>query len=103
MTSAISTTIVAVQAKYDNNILSLRKLIEKSLLLKNFLFTTLFLNPDATFKTSFFANTLSKVLTKRWNQADLGYFDSHFDKTYGEGKIVSVGKNIYYRNIVFFV
>lgn len=41
---------------------------------------------------------------KRWNQADLGYFDPHLNKkAYGPGEIISVGKDIYYRNVILFV
>lgn len=39
----------------------------------------------------------------RWNAADLGYFDPHLDKSYGEGEIVTVGKNVYYRSPILFV
>ena len=39
-----------------------------------------------------------------WNQADLGYFDPHLDdKAYGAGEVVSVGKDVYYRNVVLFI
>lgn len=41
--------------------------------------------------------------TERWNQADLGYFDPHFDRAHGEGEIVSLGKEVYYQNLVLFV
>lgn len=40
-------------------------------------------------------NSLPKITIEKWNQADLNYFDPHFDKAYGEGEIVSIGKNIY--------
>lgn len=33
----------------------------------------------------------------------MGYFDPHFDKVQSEGKIVSVDKDIFYKNVVFFV
>ena len=39
----------------------------------------------------------------RWNTADLGYFDPHLDKSYGEGEIVTVGKDVYYRSPILFV
>lgn len=103
MTSTIAITVVAIQAKHDDNMLFLRKLIEKSLLLKDFFSATLFFNLDATAKISFFANILSKTLTKKWNQANLYYFDPHFDKAHDEDKIVLVDKNVYYKNIVLFV
>lgn len=31
------------------------------------------------------------------------YFDLHLDTAYEEGEIVSVGKDVYYRNVIFFV
>ena len=40
---------------------------------------------------------------ERWNPADLGYFDPHLDKSYGEGEIVTVGKDIYYRSVILFI
>lgn len=39
----------------------------------------------------------------RWNPSDLRYFDPHLDKSYGEGEIVTVGKDIYYRNVILFI
>lgn len=40
---------------------------------------------------------------EHWNQADIGYFDPHFDnKGYGAGEVVLVGKDVYYRNVVLF-
>lgn len=33
---------------------------------------------------------------ERWNPSDLGYFDPHLDKSYGEGEIVTVGKDTYF-------
>lgn len=41
---------------------------------------------------------------ERWTQADLGYFDPHLDeKAHGLGDIVSVGKDVYYQNVVLFI
>lgn len=84
MTFAVTTTAAAIQTKYMNKILSLREIIEKFLLLKKFFSTTLPHNLDATLKVYLVGNFLSKTTTKRWNQANLGYFDPHFDKVYGE-------------------
>ena len=40
---------------------------------------------------------------ERWNKADLGYFDPHLDdKAHGTGEVVSVGKDVYYQNVVLF-
>lgn len=40
---------------------------------------------------------------KRWNQTKLGYFDPHFDRAHGKGEVVSVEKEVYYRNVVLFM
>lgn len=41
---------------------------------------------------------------KCWNQANFGYFDPHLnEKTHGPGKVVLVGKDVYYRNVILFV
>lgn len=40
---------------------------------------------------------------ERWNQAELGYFNPHLNKAHGEGEVVLVGKDVYYRNVVLFV
>ena len=39
----------------------------------------------------------------RWNSSDLGYFDPHLDKSYGEGEIVTVGKDTYFRSVILFI
>ena len=39
----------------------------------------------------------------RWNATDLGYFDPHLDKSYGEGEIVTVGKDLYFRSVILFI
>lgn len=103
VTFAVATVIAAVQVNHDDNILSLRKLIKKSLLLKNSPSPTPLLNPDTASKALSSANTFPKALIEKWNQADLGYFNLHVDKAHGEGKLVSVGKDIYYKNVVLFV
>ena len=83
--------------------LSLREIIEKSLLLRDSPSATPPPDPDATPKSPPGGDFLLTKSTERWNQADLGYFDSHLDSTYGEVEIVSVGKDVYYRNVVLFV
>ncbi len=83
--------------------LSLREMIEKSLLLRDSPSATLPPDPDAPLKAHPGADPLPKSTIERWNQANLGYFDLHLDRAYGEGEIVSVGKDVYYRNIVLFV
>lgn len=82
---------------------SLCKLIKKSLLLRDSPSTTPLPNPDATTKASPFTNTLSKTLAKRWNQVDLSYSDPHLDKVHGEGEIVLVRKDVYYKKVMFFI
>ncbi len=83
--------------------LSLREMIKKSLLLRESPSATPPPDPDATPKTLPDGNPLPKTSTERWNQADLGYFDPHLDRAHGEGEIVLVGKDVYYRNVVLFV
>ena len=34
---------------------------------------------------------------------DIGFFDLNLPASYGEGKIVLVGKKLYYRNIILFI
>ena len=82
--------------------LSLCEMIEKSLFLRDSPSTTPLPDPDASAKMSTPLDNPTKT-AERWNQADLSYFDLHLDKAHGEGEIVSVGKDIYYRNVVFFV
>lgn len=81
----------------------LHKLIIRFLLLKDFLFAILFFNPDAIIEAPFSANIFLKKLIKKLNQTDLDYFNPHLDKAPNERKIVLVNKNIYYKNIMFFV
>lgn len=99
----IAIAIAVIQAKHKDKMLSLYKMIKKSLLLKDSLAITSFFNPDAAFKPHFAINSLPEILTKRCNQANLGHFDLYLNKAYGKSEIVLVEKNIYYRNIIFFV
>ena len=39
----------------------------------------------------------------RWYVSDLGYFDPYLKKSYGEGDIVTLDKDVYYRNVILFV
>lgn len=103
MTFVIATAIMVIQVKHDNNMLSLCKVIERFLLLKDFFSATFFPNLDAAAKVLLYTNIFPKALTKRWNQANLGYFNPYLDKAYGEGKIVLIDKNVYYKNIILFV
>lgn len=65
VTSAVATAVVAIQFKYDDNMLFLRKLIKRSLLLKDFPSTTPSSNSDAVAKTPFSTNILLKTSIKR--------------------------------------
>ncbi len=103
VSSAVATAVATIQGKHENEILALRKMIEKSLLLRESPSATPPPDPDAAPKALPGADSLSKVSTERWNQADLGYFDPHLDRAHGEGEVVLVGKDVYYRNVVLFV
>lgn len=78
-------------------------MIGKSLLIKEFLSTTLLPDHDATPKPHPSNDFLSKITIERWNQADLRYFDLHLDKAHRENEIVLIAKNVYNQNVVFFV
>lgn len=83
--------------------LALREMIKKFLLFRYFSSSTSSLNPNASSKV-LPPTDLQLKATNRWNQSDLGYFDSHLDtKTHGVSKVVLIGKDIYYRNVVLFV
>lgn len=101
--SAVVTAIASIQTNHESKMLSLREMIEKSLLLRNSPSTTLTPDPDTALKVYPGANPLPKSTTKRWNQADLGYFDPYLNRAHRGGKIVSIGKDVYYRNVVLFV
>lgn len=103
MTSVIAIAIAIIQAKYESKILSLYEMTKKLLLLKDFSLAIPPSNPDSTIKAHPSTNALLRALTKRWNQANLSYFDPHFNRAHGEGEIVLVGKDMYYKNVVFFV
>ena len=103
ITFAVATAVISIQAKHESEMLFLREMIKKSLLLRDSLSATPPPNPDATPKAPPGGDFLPKVSTERWNQADLGYFHPHLDRAHGEGEIVSVGKDVYYRNVVLFV
>ena len=101
--SAVTTAVASIQAKRESEMLSLWEMIEKSLLLRESPPLTPAPDPDAAPKSLPAGDSLPKASTERWNQADLGYFDPHLDMAHGEGEIVSVGKDVYYRNVVLFI
>lgn len=78
-------------------------MIEKSLLLTDSAFTTPPPDSDAAPKVLPGSDSLPKTSIGRWNQADLGYCDLHLDKIYRKSEIVLVRKDVYYKNVVFFI
>ena len=102
VTSAIAAAVDAIQTKHKEEMLALREMIEKYLLLKDSASSTPPFDPNASSKALPLMDLQSRA-TNRLNQSDLGYFDPHLDKTHGEGEIVSVGKDVYYMNVVLFV
>lgn len=103
VTPTVTTAVVAIQTKHESEMLSLREIIEKSLLLRESPSTTTLSDPDVSLKAHPTIDSLPKNTTERWNQANLGYFDPHLDRAHREGIIVLVGKDVYYRNVVLFV
>lgn len=77
-------------------------IIKKALLLRKSGSFTPPSDPNAFSKLASPAD-LSTKSTKRWNQANLGYFDLHLNRVHREGEIVLVGKDVYYRNVMLFV
>lgn len=103
VTSAITRAVTFIQAKHDNKMLSLWEMIKISLLVRKSPSATPLPNHDATPKAYLGNDSLPKTSTERWNQANLGYFDPHLNRAYGEGEIVLVRKDVYYKNVVLFV
>ena len=101
--SAVATAVASIQAKHKSDILSLREMIKKSLLLRQSLSAIPSSDPDAIPKAFSGGDPLPKASTERWNQADLGYFDLHLNTAHREGEIMSVRKDVYYRIVVFFI
>lgn len=100
--STVATAIAAIQVKYEEEMFALREMIEKSLVLRQSAFSTVSPDPNALSKAPPRANLLLKTI-ERWNQADYRYFDLNLNKTYSKSEIVLDGKNVYYKNVVFFV
>ena len=48
-------------------------------------------------------STVTSSSNSKWNATELGYFDPYLDKSYGEGEIITVKKNMYYRSVILFV
>lgn len=102
VTCAIIAAIDRIGTKHKKEMLALQKIIKKSLLLRDFAFSTLFPNPN-TFSKALPLMNLHLKITNKWNQSDLNYFDLYLDKTHSEGKIVLVDKDVYYGKVVLFV
>lgn len=77
-------------------------MIENSVLLTESISSTPPPNSNVSSKAYSIADLPSKT-SKRRNQPDLGYFNSHLDKANDKGKIVLVSKDVYYKNIVLFI
>lgn len=92
-----------MQTKHDDNLQSLHNLIKRSFLLKDSFFSTFSPDPDVSAKGSLFIDTLPKILTKRWNQAELDYFNLHLNKSYGKNELILLDKDVYYKNIILFI
>lgn len=99
----VTTVVAAILAKPKNKMFSLKEIIEKLLHLRESFSVTSPPNPNATPKTFLGVNFLPKTTTKRWNQANLSYFDPHYDRVYKKDDIVLVKKDIYYKDFVLFV
>ncbi len=78
-------------------------MIEKFLLLRESLFVTSHFDLNAIPKVLTDMNSLSKTITKIWNQVNLDYFHPHINKTYGKSEIILKRQDVYYRNIMVFV
>lgn len=77
---AVVTAVASIQAKNNNEMFSLREIIEKFLLVREFLSATPFPDPDTTPKALPGNNSLPNAITERWYQVDLGYFEPHLDR-----------------------
>lgn len=103
VTFVITVAINIIQTRHKEEILALREIIKESLLLRDFFSSTSFSNSNTSSKALFLTNFQLKAIN-RWNQLNLGNFNLHLNrKVHDEGKIVLVGKNIYYRNVLLFV
>lgn len=102
VTSTVTVAADAIQAKHKEEMLALQEMIEKFLLFKDSIFFIPSLDPNA-FSKAFPLIDLQSKATDRQNQSNLSYFKPYLDKAYSESKIVSVGKDVYYRNVVLFV
>lgn len=72
VSSAVTTAIAAIQTKLESEMLSLREMIKKSLLLTDSASATPTPDLNATSKALPGDDSLPKAFIERWNQADLG-------------------------------
>lgn len=60
--------------------------------------------PSLLYSEPFVFSSKQPTQVKCWNQADLGHFKPHLkEKAYDSDEVVSVGKNVYYRNAILFI
>ena len=45
------------------------------------------------------SNGAESNISKKFNPSEIGFFDPHFDRLYGDGAMFNVGKDTYCRNI----
>lgn len=102
ITSAVTTAVDAIQIKYEEKMFTLQQMIKKFLLFRNSASSTSFLDPNASDKTLLLMDLHLKT-TNPWNQSDPSYFDPNLNRAYGKSKIMSVGRDVYYKNVVLFV
>lgn len=98
--TTITTIMTVIQIKYKEEIFFLWEIIKKSLLLKPSI--TSFSNLDVFNKVFFLVNLLLKII-KRWNQANLRYFNPYLNNIYNKGEIVLMKKKVYYKNMMLFI
>lgn len=100
--SAVAIAVAIIQTKHKSEMLSLYKMIEKSLFFRDPPLTISLPNLDTSVKYVIPPDNSIKM-TKSWNQANLSYFNLYLDNTYREREIVLVRKNIYYKVMVLFI
>ena len=81
----------AVQAVLDDMMARVVKLIDEK--------TSNMSSPQGSQKSS----TPSSTPNTSWHSSDIGYFDPLLDKAYGDGELLTVGRDTYYRNVHLFV
>lgn len=103
MIFTVATTVMFFQAKYNNKMLFLQEMIDKSLFIRESPSITPSPPHGTTPNVYLGNNSLPKTIPERRNQANLGYFNPHLDRAHRESEILLVEKDVYYRNVVLFV